>query len=52
MANIQRNIEDKTFKSLIKKFTRLRDWEMVRSLFHTYGRVLEARESENNATAQ
>lgn len=44
--NPQHNIEDKTFTSLIKKFTRRRDWEMVRALFFDYGKVLEVRAEE------
>lgn len=44
--NIQHNIEDKTFLSLIKRYTRKRDWEMVRALFRDYGRILLDRELE------
>jgi hypothetical protein len=44
--NIQYNIEDKAFLSLIKRYTRKRDWEMVEALFFDYGRILLDRELE------
>ena len=42
--NIQHNIEDKTFKTLIKKYTKVRDWAMVASISNLYGKVMEDRE--------
>lgn len=41
--NPQHNIEDKTFKVLIKRYTKERDWGFVQRLFQDYGRVLEDR---------
>lgn len=40
---VQHNIEDKTFKTLIRRYTKERDWEFVQSLFLNYGRVLQDR---------
>ena len=37
------NMEDKVFNTLIKRYTQLRDWSMVQSLFRDYGQVLEDR---------
>lgn len=48
MPNIQHNIEDKTFRSLIKRYLKERDLEFVRRLLDDYGRVLEDREKENS----
>jgi hypothetical protein len=46
-SDVQANIEDKTFKVLIKRYTAKRDWSMVGRLFYDYGMVLEDRETAN-----
>lgn len=40
---VQENMEDKTFSTLIRRYTRKRDWTFVQALFNDYGRVLEDR---------
>lgn len=47
MSNIQQNIEDKTFKGLIKKYAKKRMWEQLRATFEVYGFVLEERDKES-----
>lgn len=46
MSNIQQNIEDKTFKSLIKRLTREREWSRLSVMFAAYGIALEERDKE------
>lgn len=43
-AKAAQAIEDKSFESLIRKYTKLRNWSMVQAMFLNYGQVLEDRE--------
>lgn len=45
-TNIQEEIEDRTFLSLIRRNTERRDWVVVRVLFYDWGLVLESRDND------
>lgn len=45
-TTVQHRIEDRTFHTLIKRYTERRDWEMVTALNRDFGKILEDRENE------
>lgn len=47
-ARLQENLENRVFNDLIKRYTGVRDFDMVEDLLDVYGRLLHDREDEQS----